>query len=122
MTHTVASLVVAALTASCAALSLERPSLLVVEVQARGLSAADVESRITVPIEGALAQVKNIKTLRSTSTDGTVAIEIEFESPVSEDKRQDVLVVLRRFPVGFGGSTSSPQVRMAPAQTLVHRP
>ena len=56
-----------------------------------GVSPADVESLVTIPIENELAGVKDIKKLSSTSAEGVSIISLEFEPDVViEDALQRV--------------------------------
>ena len=51
-----------------------------------GVSPADVESLLTIPIENELASVKDLKKLNSTSAEGASIVTLEFEPEVNIDE------------------------------------
>jgi CzcA family heavy metal efflux pump len=89
------------------------PPHVLVQTEAPGLDALQVESLITRPLEGVLAGTENVKALRSTSSDGLSAIQIVFAragDPLSQ--RQAVAERLAEFsaslPRGVGAPLMSP--------------
>src|SRR6478735_7152546 len=57
--------------------------LVVVTAEAPGLTAADAESGITLPIEQRMHGLRDLKRLESTSSPGKVMVAVEFEVGVS---------------------------------------
>lgn len=55
------------------------PPHLLVQTEAPGLDAGQVESLVTRPLEGVLAGTENVKAVRSTSSQGLSAIQVVFE-------------------------------------------
>src|ERR1700722_719772 len=54
------------------------PPRVLVQTEAPGLDATQVEALVTRPIEGLLAGTENVQTVRSTSSQGLSAILVEF--------------------------------------------
>src|SRR5271163_4148896 len=54
------------------------PPHVLVQAEAPGLDATQVESLVTRPLEGLLAGTENVQTVRSTSSQGLSAILVEF--------------------------------------------
>src|ERR1700691_2304974 len=55
------------------------PSHVLVQTEAHGLDATQVESLVTRPLENLLAGTENVKTLRRTSSQGLSAIQVVFD-------------------------------------------
>lgn len=55
------------------------PPLVEIQTEAPGLSTAEVESLITVPVESALHGITSVKTLRSKSVLGLSAVVLIFQ-------------------------------------------
>ena len=55
-----------------------------VEVWYPGVSPEEIEKLVTKPIEDEISDVKNIKTLTSSSAEGRSIISIQFEQDISE--------------------------------------
>src|SRR5689334_23969942 len=55
------------------------PPHVLVQTEAPGLDAAQVEALVTRPLEGLLAGTENVKTVRSTSSQGLSAIQVVFD-------------------------------------------
>lgn len=55
------------------------PPHVLVQTEAPGLDATQVEALVTRPLEGLLAGTENVKTVRSTSSQGLSAIQVVFE-------------------------------------------
>lgn len=55
------------------------PPHVLVQTEAPGLDATQVEALVTRPLEGLLAGTENVKTLRSTSSQGLSAIQVVFD-------------------------------------------
>src|SRR5258707_10750776 len=54
------------------------PPHVLVQTEAPGLDATQVEALVTRPLEGLLAGTENVKTVRSTSSQGLSAIQVVF--------------------------------------------
>ncbi len=54
------------------------PPHVLVQIEAPGLDATQVEAMVTRPLEGLLAGTENVKTVRSTSSQGLSAIQVVF--------------------------------------------
>src|SRR5215471_4854651 len=54
------------------------PPRVLVQTEAPGLDASQVEALVTRPLEGLLAGTENVKTVRSTSSQGLSAIQVIF--------------------------------------------
>ncbi len=55
------------------------PPHVLVQTEAPGLDATQVEALVTRPLEGLLAGTENVKTVRSTSSQGLSAIQVVFD-------------------------------------------
>jgi Cu/Ag efflux pump CusA len=55
------------------------PPHVLVQTEAPGLDATQVEALVTRPLEGLLAGTENVKTVRSTSSQGLSAIHVVFD-------------------------------------------
>ena len=55
------------------------PPHVLVQTEAPGLDATQVEALITRPLEGLLSGTENVKTVRSTSSQGLSAIQVVFD-------------------------------------------
>jgi multidrug efflux pump len=69
-----------------------------------GAAADVIETRITQPIEDEISGIEGIRSIRSTSTDGSSSINIEFElsrdiDAATNDVRDKVSRAVRRLPV-----------------------
>lgn len=70
------------------------PPFVVVQVEAPGLAAPQVEARVTRPLENLLAGTENVARVRSTSTQGLAAIRVIFHRG-SDPHRQRQAVIER---------------------------
>jgi CzcA family heavy metal efflux pump len=70
------------------------PPFVVVQVEAPGLAAPQVEARVTRPLESLLAGTENVARVRSTSTQGLAAIRVIFHRG-SDPHRQRQAVIER---------------------------
>src|ERR1700733_5849398 len=89
------------------------PPHVLVQAEAPGLDATQVEALVTRPLEGLLAGTENVKTLRSTSSQGLSAIQVVFDrSGDPYRQRQVVTERLAEFagqlPQGVGAPLLSP--------------
>jgi CzcA family heavy metal efflux pump len=89
------------------------PPHVLVQTEAPGLDALQVESLITRPLEGVLAGTENVKALRSTSSQGLSAIQIVFDQAGDPlHQRQSVAERLAEFsetlPHGAAAPLMSP--------------
>jgi CzcA family heavy metal efflux pump len=89
------------------------PPHVLVQTEAPGLDATQVEALVTRPLEGLLAGTENVKTLRSTSSQGLSAIQVVFDrSGDPYRQRQVVTERLAEFagqlPQGVGAPLLSP--------------
>jgi CzcA family heavy metal efflux pump len=75
------------------------PPFVVVQIEAPGLSAPQVEARVTRPIEDLLAGTENVSKIRSTSTQGLAAIRVIFHRG-SDPYRQRQAVIERLSEAG----------------------
>ena len=89
------------------------PPHVLVQTEAPGLDATQVEALVTRPLEGLLAGTENVKTVRSTSSQGLSAIQVVFDrggDPYRQ--RQAILERLAEFagllPPGVGAPLLSP--------------
>src|SRR5258706_6030196 len=85
------------------------PPHVLVQTEAPGFDATQVEALVTRPLEGLLAGAENVKTVRSTSSQGLSAIQVVFER--GGDPYQQRLVGTERLaespglpPQGVGAS------------------
>src|SRR5271167_1107848 len=89
------------------------PPHVLVQTEAPGLDATQVEALVTRPLEGLLAGTENVKTVRSTSSQGLSAIQVVFDrSGDPYRQRQVVTERLAEFagllPEGVGAPLLSP--------------
>jgi CzcA family heavy metal efflux pump len=89
------------------------PPHVLVQTEAPGLDAAQVEALVTRPLEGLLAGTENVKAVRSTSSQGLSAIQVVFDrSGDPYRQRQVVTERLAEFagllPPGVGAPLLSP--------------
>src|ERR1700737_5622312 len=89
------------------------PPHVLVQTEAPGLDATQVEALVTRPLEGVLAGTENVKTVRSTSSQGLSAIHVVFDrSGDPYRQRQVVTERLAEFagllPQGVGAPLLSP--------------
>src|SRR5450631_481275 len=89
------------------------PPHVLVQTEAPGLDATQVEALVTRPLEGLLAGTENVKTVRSTSSQGLSAIQVVFDR--SGDPYLQRQVVTERLaesagllPSGVGAPLLSP--------------
>jgi len=75
------------------------PPFVLVQIEAPGLSAPQVESRVTRPIEDLLAGTENVARIRSTSSQGLSAIRVTFHHG-SDPHRQRQSVIERLAEAG----------------------
>src|SRR5882672_4121730 len=89
------------------------PPHVLVQTEAPGLDATQVEALVTRPLEGLLAGTENVKTVRSTSSQGLSAIHVIFERG-GDPYRQRQVVTERLaesaglLPQGVGAPLLSP--------------
>ena len=89
------------------------PPHVLVQTEAPGLDATQVEALVTRPLEGLLAGTENVKTVRSTSSQGLSAIQVIFDRG-GDPYRQRQVVAERLaesaslLPEGVGASQLSP--------------
>ena len=89
------------------------PPHVLVQTEAPGLDAIQVEALVTRPLEGLLAGTENVKTVRSTSSQGLSAIQVVFDrGGDAYRQRQVVTERLAEFagtlPQGVGAPLLSP--------------
>src|SRR6202140_4026219 len=89
------------------------PPLVLVQTEAPGLDATQVEALITRPLEGLLAGTENVKTVRSTSSQGLSAIQVVFDRGGDPYRQRQVVTErLAEFagllPQGVGAPLLSP--------------
>src|SRR5277367_4553135 len=89
------------------------PPHVLVQAEAPGLDATQVESLVTRPLEGLLAGTENVESVRSTSSQGLSAIQVVFDrSGDPYRQRQVVTERLAEFagvlPEGVGAPLLSP--------------
>jgi CzcA family heavy metal efflux pump len=89
------------------------PPHVLVQTEAAGLDATQVEALVTRPLEGLLAGTENVKTVRSTSSQGLSAIQVVFDRG-GDPYRQRQVVTERLaesgslLPDGVGAPLLSP--------------
>jgi CzcA family heavy metal efflux pump len=89
------------------------PPHVLVQTEAPGLDATQVEALVTRPLEGLLAGTENVKTVRSTSSQGLSAIQVVFDRG-GDPYRQRQVVTERLaesaslLPEGVGAPLLSP--------------
>ena len=89
------------------------PPHVLVQTEAPGLDATQVEALVTRPLEGLLAGTENVKTLRSTSSQGLSAIQVVFDRGGDPYRQRQVVTErLAEFagllPPGVGAPLLSP--------------
>ena len=89
------------------------PPHVLVQTEAPGFDAIQVEALVTRPLEGLLAGTENVKTVRSTSSQGLSAIQVVFDRG-GDPYRQRQVVTERlaefagQLPQGVGAPLLSP--------------
>ncbi len=89
------------------------PPHVLVQTEAPGLDAVQVEALVTRPLEGLLAGTENVKSVRSTSSQGLSAIQVVFDRG-GDPYRQRQVVTERlaefagQLPPGVGAPLLSP--------------
>ena len=89
------------------------PPHVLVQTEAPGFDASQVEALVTRPLEGLLAGTENVKTVRSTSSQGLSAIQVVFDRG-GDPYRQRQVVTERlsefagQLPQGVGAPLLSP--------------
>src|SRR5216684_4295706 len=89
------------------------PPHVLVQTEAPGFDATQVEALVTRPLEGLLAGAENVKTVRSTSSQGLSAIQVVFERGGDPYRQRQVVTErLAEFagllPPGVGAPLLSP--------------
>src|ERR1019366_2071383 len=89
------------------------PPHVLVQTEAPGLDATQVEALVTRPLEGLLAGTENVKTVRSTSSQGLSAIQVVFDRGGDPYRQRQVITErLAEFggmlPQGVGAPLLSP--------------
>src|SRR5882762_5863318 len=89
------------------------PPHVLVQTEAPGLDATQVEALVTRPLEGLLAGTENVKTVRSTSSQGLSAIQVVFDRGGDPYRQRQVVTErLAEFagllPAGVGAPLLSP--------------
>ncbi len=89
------------------------PPHVLVQTEAPGLDATQVEALVTRPLEGLLAGTENVKTVRSTSSQGLSAIQVVFNRGGDPYRQRQVVTErLAEFasllPAGVGAPLLSP--------------
>ena len=89
------------------------PPHVLVQTEAPGLDATQVEALVTRPLEGLLAGTENVKTVRSTSSQGLSAIQVVFDRGGDPYRQRQVVTErLSEFagvlPQGVGAPLLSP--------------
>src|SRR6202522_2973494 len=89
------------------------PPHVLVQTEAPGLDATQVEALVTRPLEGLLAGTENVKTVRSTSSQGLSAIQVVFDRGGDPYRQRQVITErLAEFagllPPGVGAPLLSP--------------
>lgn len=89
------------------------PPHVLVQTEAPGLDAIQVEALVTRPLEGVLAGTENVKTVRSTSSQGLSAIQVVFDRGGDPYRQRQVVTErLAEFvgllPQGVGSPLLSP--------------
>src|SRR5580658_4577894 len=89
------------------------PPHVLVQTEAPGLDATQVEALVTRPLEGLLAGTENVKTVRSTSSQGLSAIQVVFDRGGDPYRQRQVVTErLAEFagllPEGVGAPLLSP--------------
>jgi CzcA family heavy metal efflux pump len=89
------------------------PPHVLIQTEAPGLDATQVEALVTRPLEGILAGTENVKTVRSTSSQGLSAIQVVFDRGGDPYRQRQVVTErLAEFagalPQGVGAPLLSP--------------
>jgi CzcA family heavy metal efflux pump len=89
------------------------PPHVLVQTEAPGLDATQVEALVTRPLEGLLAGTENVKTVRSTSSQGLSAIQVVFDRGGDPYRQRQVVIerlaeVAGVLPQGVGAPLLSP--------------
>jgi len=89
------------------------PPHVLIQTEAPGLDATQVEALVTRPLEGLLAGTENVKTVRSTSSQGLSAIQVVFDRGGDPYRQRQVVTErLAEFagalPQGVGAPLLSP--------------
>src|ERR1700733_3841738 len=89
------------------------PPHVLIQTEAPGLDATQVEALVTRPLEGLLAGTENVKTVRSTSSQGLSAIQVVFDRGGDPYRQRQVVTErLAEFagllPPGVGAPLLSP--------------
>ena len=89
------------------------PPHVLVQTEAPGLDATQVESLVTRPLEGLLAGTENVKTVRSTSSQGLSAIQVVFNRGGDPYRQRQVVTerlaeAASLLPAGVGPPLLSP--------------
>jgi len=80
------------------------------------ISSNEIEEQITSSIEGAVATVSGIKSIQSQSNDGRGTVQLQFDKYVNiEEKRFEILSILRRIYPAFPKETAFPSVQIGSA-------
>ncbi len=89
------------------------PPHVLVQIEAPGLDATQVEALVTRPLEGLLAGTENVKTVRSTSSQGLSAIQVVFNRGGDPYRQRQVVTerlaeAASLLPEGVGPPLLSP--------------
>ena len=89
------------------------PPHVLVQTESPGLDAGQVEARVTQPLERLLAGTENVKSVRSTSTQGLSAIQVVFERGGDPYRQRQVVTerlaeFANQLPEGVGAPLLSP--------------
>ncbi len=89
------------------------PPHVLVQTEAPGLDATQVEALVTRPLEGLLAGTENVKTVRSTSSQGLSAIQVVFDRGGDPYRQRQVVTerlaeFVGMLPQGVGAPLLSP--------------
>ena len=89
------------------------PPHVLVQTEAPGFDATQVEALVTRPLEGLLAGTENVKTVRSTSSQGLSAIQVVFDRGGDPYRQRQVITerlaeFAGQLPAGVGAPLLSP--------------
>ena len=89
------------------------PPHVLVQTEAPGFDATQVEALVTRPLEGLLAGTENVKTVRSTSSQGLSAIQVVFDRGGDPYRQRQVVTerlaeIAGLLPQGVGAPLLSP--------------
>jgi CzcA family heavy metal efflux pump len=89
------------------------PPQVLLQTEARGLDATQVEALVTRPLEDLLAGTENVKTVRSTSSQGLSAIQVVFDRGGDPYRQRQVVTerlaeAATLLPEGIGAPLLSP--------------